>query len=240
MTTKQAHKPAGTPEGGQFTSHGHSDAVPSLNTQAPVSFTGQAALDPAGYGNLPPLPASVGTPEVDFSFSDAGKLETHVTIHGSRLSFWTDDMDGEVTNEIECGNSAMDEAPWSGIAEMEDFQAARTWAESVHERVESATTQIAESAVESGPAHTAVIAFATGKPAEPADETPAESAYRRAEAALAASTDAGEDKETAVADMFTDLRLYADKHGIDFNEALDRSYRYYLEEKQDPSFQATA
>jgi hypothetical protein len=238
MTITPAHKPAGTPDGGQFTSHGHSDSVPSLASDpAPVVFQGHAQLNPAGYATLPELPASVGTPEVSFSFSDAGKLETHVTIDGSTLTFWTDDMDDEVTNAIENGNSEFDEAPWSNIASMEDFQAARTWGESVHERVESATTQIAESAVESEQARASIIAFATGRQADGPAETPAESAYRRAEAALAASTDSGEDADTAVADLFTDLRLYADKHGVDFHEALERSYRYYLEEKQDPSFQ---
>jgi hypothetical protein len=206
-----------------------------------VTFQGQAALDQAGYATLPPLPDSVGTPEVNFSFSDSGKLETHVTIDGSTLTFWTDDMDDEVTNAIENGNSEFDEAPWSGIADMEDFQAARTWAESVHERVESATTQIAESAVESFEAREAIIAFATGRQAEQAEETPATATYRRANAALAAATDhsRGLDTPTAIADLLTDLRFLADKEGIDIHEALDRSYNYYLEEKaEEASFTA--
>lgn len=96
-----------------------------------------------------------------------------------------------------------------------------------------------ESAVESEHARASIIALATGRTAEAEDETPAASAYRRAEAALAAATDSGEDVGTAIADLFTDVRLLADKHGVDIHEALDRSYQYYLEEKQDPSFQPT-
>ena len=121
-----------------------------------------------GETPLPPLPESVGTPEVSFDFNDAGKLETHVTVGGSTLSFWKDDMDGETTNSIESGNSDYDEAPWSGIQEMEDFQQARTWAEAVHERIEGATSQVMEDATGREEAREAILAFATGR--EPAGE----------------------------------------------------------------------
>jgi hypothetical protein len=205
-----------------------------------VTFQGQAALDQAGYATLPQLPASVGTPEVSFGFSDSGTLETLVTVGGSTMTFWTDE-DGEIADTIENGNIPEGEdSPWSNIADYDDFEQTRTWAECVHERVESATTQIAESAVESEQARAAIIAFATGRQAEQPEETPAAASYRRATAALTAATDKGLDAPTALADLFTDMRLLADKEGIDFHEVLDRSYTYYLEEKASDSSFATA
>lgn len=233
-----AHEPAGQPTGGQFAKRFHSDAVASLPvTSSPVSFQGQASLDPSGYPDLPALPASVGTPEVFFSFSDEGKLETDVRIGGSTMSFWRDEMTGDVTNTIEDGHTIEGEfAPWSGIAEYKDFEQARTWAEAVHERVEGATEEVLESAVQTDAARASIIAFATGRPAEPVIElTPAQSSAKRAAAAMAAC-DEGQGTETTMRDLLTDLRHYADANGIDIYQAMDESHGYYLHEKADPSF----
>lgn len=189
-----------------------------------------------GEAPLPPLPDSAGIPEVSFDFSDAGKLETHVAVGGSTLSFWKDDMDGETTNSIDSGNFEVDTAPWAHIQDMEDFQQARTWGESVHERVEGATSQILESAVQSDDARSSIIAFATGRAAEAGDDpTPENASTKRIEQALS-SYDAGEDDATLVQDLFTDLRHYADSRGIDLHQALDASYDNYLREKNDPAF----
>jgi len=152
------------------------------------------------------------------------------------MSFWRDEMTGDVGNTIDNGNAPEGEdAPWAGIAEYEDFEQARTWAEAVHERVEGATAEILESAVQSDESRTAIVNFATGRATETAGESPARAARRRAEAVLAAA-DTGDDVETTMSDLLTDLRLYADAKGIDIYQILDRSYGYYLEEKADPSF----
>lgn len=203
---------------------------------APLSFQGQASLDPSVYADLPELPARVGTPEVTFDFSDEGKLETHVTLGDTTLSFWKDDMDGETTNSIESGNSDVDVAPWSHIQDMEDFQQARTWGEAVHERIEGATSQILESAVQADSARHSIVAFATGQSAdEPEDLTPEQASAERSEHALS-SYDSGEDDATRLQDLFTDLRHFADRRGIDLHEALDASYGNYFAEKNDPDF----
>ncbi|HEX9086146.1 MAG TPA: hypothetical protein VF867_01305 [Arthrobacter sp.] len=233
-----AHEPAGQPTGGQFAKTFHSDAVPALPVPAtPLTFQGQASLDPSSYPDLPALPASVGIPEVSFSFSDEGKLETDVKIHGTTMSFWRDEMTGDVANTADDGHTQEGEfAPWSGIAEYEDFEQARTWAEAVHERVEGATEEILENAVQTDEARKAIINFATGRPTEEAAElTPSQSSAKRAAAAMAVC-DEGEGAETTMRDLLTDLRHYADAKGIDIYQAMDESHGYYLHEKADPYF----
>lgn len=58
----------------------------------------------------------------------------------------------------------------------------------------------------------------------------------RAERVAAALADAmadGDDAQTAFRDMLTDMRHYADAHGLAFHDELDRSYGHYLQELQD-------
>lgn len=45
---------------------------------------------------------------------------------------------------------------------------------------------------------------------------------------------ADEEPATQVKDIITDLRHYCDARGIDFHDAIDSSYRVYLDEKGDP------
>lgn len=238
MTDTIARQPQGIPAGGQFAATAHTEPSVGLKgpgAAVPVQFQGQAVLNPAVFGSLPELPASVGTPEVSFSFSDAGKLATHVRVHGSTLSFWSED-DDEIANDIDNGHTVEGEvAPWSGIAEYEDFEKTRTWAESVHERVEGATSQILESAVESDASRAAIVAFATGRAEPAAKPTPQQESAKRAATAMAACEE-GQGRETTMRDLFTDLRHYAEAHGIDFHQAMDDSVAYYEHEKTDPTF----
>ena len=41
----------------------------------------------------------------------------------------------------------------------------------------------------------------------------------------------GSEIDTAITDLLTDLRHYADSHGVDFHKVLDMSYQHYLAEK---------
>jgi hypothetical protein len=65
--------------------------------------------------------------------------------------------------------------------------------------------------------------------------TPEQESTKRVETALAVF-DTGEDPETTLRDMFTDLRHYAAKNGVDLGWALDRSYAHFVNESNDPSF----
>lgn len=51
MTFKPAHKPGGTPDGGQFTATAHSDAVPAL--AVPIRIPSDPSLHAAIYGDRP-------------------------------------------------------------------------------------------------------------------------------------------------------------------------------------------
>jgi hypothetical protein len=42
------------------------------------------------------------------------------------------------------------------------------------------------------------------------------------------------DRFTTLADALCDLRHWADRHGVDFHEALDKSYKHYVAEAIEP------
>ncbi|MET4143780.1 hypothetical protein [Arthrobacter sp. UYCo732] len=239
MTDTIARQPQGIPVGGQFAPTTHAEPGFDLHDSSPavpVAFQGSIDLRESAYGSLPPLPASVGTPEVTFDFNIDGKLETHVTVDGSTLTFWNDDMADEITNTIESGRSGEDEsAPWSNIAEYEDWEQARTWAESVHERIYGANLDVMTTAATQDAARASIISFATCRSKPAPDLTPEQSSAKRAAAAVAI-VDEGQGKEYAMRDLFTDLRHYADKHGIDIYKAMDDSLGLYQHETTDPSF----
>jgi hypothetical protein len=66
--------------------------------------------------------------------------------------------------------------------------------------------------------------------------TPAQASVQRVETALGQWNDPGEDAQTRVRDMLTDLRHYAAANDIDLGHALDRSYEVFSEEHNDPAF----
>lgn len=241
MTETNARQPQGIPVGGQFAPTFHAEPGFGLGSPAPavsVPFHGSVELHNNHFGNLPPLPASVGTPEVTFDFNVDGKLETHVTVDGSKMSFWNDDMADQITNTVESGRVGEDDAaPWSGIAEYEEEQT-RAWAESVHERIHGATLDVLISAVDTNNTRASIINFAAGRGETVVEPTPEQASAKRAVAALAV-TEEGQGIEVTMRDLFTDLRHYADARGIDIHNVLDESFDYYRHEKQDPAFKET-
>lgn len=95
----------------------------------------QAATEPRSIlsvvRELPPLPATVPAPEVSYSFSVWGYLNTEVTIDGATIIFWTE-AHGEIVNsDLYTG----DPHPWSAFLSAEDLKAAVEWAEVMHARV---------------------------------------------------------------------------------------------------------
>jgi len=239
MTDTVARQPQGIPVGGQFAPTFHSEPGFTLNgsaTTVSVPFQGSIDLNESSFGSLPQLPASVGTPEVTFDFDIDGKLETHVSVDGSTMSFWNDDMADEITNTIESGHSGEGEvAPWSNIAEYEDWEQTRTWAESVHERIHGATLEVLTTAASDGAARVSIINFATGRGEAVIQPTPEQASAKRAAAAVAV-VEEGQGSQDTMRDLFTDLRHYADARGIDIQKALDDSSEYYRHEKTNPSF----
>lgn len=234
MTETIARQPQGIPVGGQFAPTTHTEPDIGLNTAAQavsVPFQGSIDLHERAFGSLPALPASVGTPEVAFGFNIDGKLETHVTVGGSKMSFWNNDMADEITNTVESGRSGEhEEAPWSGITEYEDWQQTRTWAESVHERIHGATLEVMSTAVDTQAARASIIGFATGRAGDLTKLTPLQDSSSRAAAAIAVA-DEGQGKEATMRDLLTDLRHYADAHGIDIDKALEESANYFRHER---------
>jgi hypothetical protein len=240
MTDTIARQPQGIPAGGQFAPTSHSEPAIGLGSNpspaVPVEFRGSIDLRESEFGRLPELPASVGTPEVSYSFDVDGNLETRVTVGGSTMAFWNDAMADEITNTIESGHSGEGEiAPWSNIADYDDFEKTRTWAESVHERIDGATFGVLADATSADETRKAIIAFATGHGTPAAKPTPEQSSAKRAAAAMAVCEE-GQGAEITMRDLFTDLRHYADAHGIDIHQAMDASLEVYQHEKKDPTF----
>ena len=70
-------------------------------------------------------------------------------------------------------------------------------------------------------------------PEELYDEKPILARCVIAKRALAAAYEAPEDEpEQAVVDALTDIRHLCDRIGVDFFEALEISYKYYLDERE--------
>lgn len=239
MTDTIARQPQGIPAGGQFAPTSHSEPAVGLGGSSPavpVEFRGSIDLRESEFGRLPELPASVGTPEVTFGFDIDGNLETRVAVDGSTMAFWTDPMTDEITNTIESGHSGEGEiAPWSTIASYDDFEKTRTWAESVHERIDGATFGVLADATTAAGTKEAIVAFATGNAAPAEKPTPQQESARRAAAAMAVCEE-GQGADITMRDLLTDLRHYADAHGIDINQAFESSFVYHRHEKTDPTF----
>ena len=240
MTTSiSARQPAGIPSGGQFAPTTHTEPAVALGTFAhatPVPFQGSFDLKESEFGSLPQLPAAAGTPEVDFGFDIDGKLETRVTVGGSTMTFWFDEMNGEITNTVEAGYLTEDDMiPWGSLNTEDDLAQTRAWAESVHERIDGSTYHLLSDATGSEQTRRPIIEFAAGRSEPAAAPTPQQSSTQRAAAAMAICED-GQGADITMRDLLTDLRHYADAHGIDIYEAMDKSHGYYLHEKADPSF----
>lgn len=80
---------------------------------------------------LPPLPATVPTPDVSYSFSAWGYINTEVTINGATVTFSTG-THGEIVNST---LYAGDPDPWQAILAEGDLAPAMAWGEAMHRRV---------------------------------------------------------------------------------------------------------
>lgn len=121
-------------------------------------------LDPNGWGDLPAFPAHLGTPEVQWNFSDNGTLETDVILvvdnEDQIVSFWSNDQN-ESFNTAQDTLDSEDREVWQNL-EAEDFEAAIAWGTAVHRRICAGVQSVTEAAAPSGSdAHNAVIAYAT-------------------------------------------------------------------------------
>lgn len=71
---------------------------------------------------------------------------------------------------------------------------------------------------------------------EAEDLTPQQASAERMKAALSNWDETDDDPQTTMRDLLTDLRHYAAAHDLDLGEALDGSYRVFVEEHNDPAF----
>lgn len=98
MTTTPAHKPAGTPDGGQFTPTAHSDAVPVL--EAPATAATFAALMTEDLGTRidESLKGRLKDVDPETGYTSNQDFETTVEDDGT-LSIYTDSVAmGEAVN----------------------------------------------------------------------------------------------------------------------------------------------
>lgn len=65
--------------------------------------------------------------------------------------------------------------------------------------------------------------------------TPEQSSARRMNAALSNWAETDDDPQTTMRDLLTDLRHYAAANNLDLGQALDGSYKVFLEEHHDPA-----
>lgn len=163
-----------------------------MNTEAPTlppitaEIKATLELDPNGWGELPALPAHLGTPEVFWGFEGNGTLETDVVLvidgEDQIVSFWSTDLDG-INNTAEHTLDSEDRDVWQDL-EPETFKAAIAWGTAVHSRISWAVDSLAAVAAPRGSdAYNAVLALGTGtqlaasRPVAPA-ETPSRFKYR--------------------------------------------------------------
>jgi antitoxin (DNA-binding transcriptional repressor) of toxin-antitoxin stability system len=66
--------------------------------------------------------------------------------------------------------------------------------------------------------------------------TPEQTSAQRIQAALSHWDETDDDPQTTMRDLLTDLRHHAAANGLDLGEALDGSYKVFLEEHNDPAF----
>lgn len=118
-------------------------------------------LEPSNWEPLPELPATLGTPTVDWSYNDLGKLETDITLlinnNLETVSFWDWDPDGVVSTAEDTG----EEDPWGDLAP-EHREAALEWGKEVHRRVCAGAEALVQQAAPHGSdAYRAIVAYAS-------------------------------------------------------------------------------
>ncbi|MEH0110767.1 hypothetical protein V6N00_13735 [Tersicoccus sp. MR15.9] len=236
MTQQQTRVEKGVPTGGQYAATNHTEpdvalpAAPQPNisihhTRMPLVTT----LDL--YTPVPnefdaTWPSSLPDPEVDIDL-DGGVIETHVTVDGSVMKFWTD-------REETLDSTEYDADAWSGMDE-ETRDQALAWGREKHATIEAAANGAQQAAVNAPGVREAILANVTGKPIPVNGPKYGPKAMQRdgndrITASLAATWDHfgdGEDKTFPAESMLTDLRHYAAARGLDFDAMVANSADLY-------------
>jgi hypothetical protein len=192
--------------------------------------------DNEGFADLPTLPETLGTPEVQWGF-DGETLDTQVTLTldgvKETVTFWGKDP-GNISNTTQGAPGNEGHTPWENLAPA-DFDTAINWATTVHQRLQSAIVNLTESAAPRGSeAYAAILAFATDDEVNPGyAKTAKERALERAADALKPYVTFADDeleRPGRFRDLLTDLLHAADEQGVDFDAALENARRGYAED----------
>ncbi|MHA7295168.1 hypothetical protein [Arthrobacter sp. HLT1-21] len=230
MTSSIARQPQGIPVGGQFAATSHPE--PDLSLDA----SDQTALDPA-VENLTAWATEQEDAMLDIQrgISNAGMSVVARTVRAKYPQAAT----------LQTFLQTDDEATYLRVGSVEDAN---------HQPLDrEAAAFVDDLALEQGRIYMLRFAadpvdlkkFADWVPgkadpldlAPPEDDlTPEQSSKKRMDTALTGWGDVDDDKQVQMRDLLIDLRHHADREDIDLHDALDRSYVYYLEEKNDDDF----
>lgn len=135
----------------------------STSTSTPIYIELELELElkPADWDPLPQLPAALGSPTVDWSFNDQGKIETDVSLvigdEVHTVSFWDSDQDG-VVNTAE---DTADKDPWDDLDPWRR-EAALEWGKEVHQRICAGVEVLVNQAAPHGSdSYRAIVAYAS-------------------------------------------------------------------------------
>jgi hypothetical protein len=196
-------------------------------------------LDPNGWGELPALPAHLGTPEVLWGFEGHDTLETSVVlvINGEEqiVAFW-EPAENETHNNARDSRGCGECNVWKDL-DPEDFDAAITWGTAVHQRISAAVQSLTETAAPyTSDAYNAVIAYATNTQLPEDERTPKEMALFRAGEALEVVQGLTGSGQNDLQILMVDLLHFAEEVGLDVHLALQNANRIFQLERNDPDF----
>ncbi|MCU6480177.1 hypothetical protein [Arthrobacter sp. A2-55] len=219
--------------GGRFGALAHSEPPASASLTRPnvtvIPFAGQGRLYNTGTSKMSPWPGNLPAPEVGIVYSDAGTLETYVTVGEDLVPFWGDP---ENFGGITCGARLdPEEYPDFEALSEADREAVIAYGRDAHENATLAVDTLTSALISNPDVHKAIVAHATAKPE--AGPTPyASRSVARAERIIALY-DQGNESGTYLRDILADLRHYADAQGVDFHASLDGGAGYYAGELED-------
>jgi hypothetical protein len=216
-----------------------------MSTKAPVlpritaEIRAKLDLNPSSWGDLPGLPESVGTPQVQWGFEDNGTLETDVVlkIDGEEeiVSFWSNDQK-ESWNTAQESLDCEDRKVWQDL-EPEDFEAAIAWGTAVHRRIGAAVQSVTEASAPYGSeAYNAVVAYATNTTLPDDERTPKEMALVRAGEALEVTRGLTGSPQDDLQILMCDFLHFAEDAGLDLHLALRKAGYTFRLERNDPDF----
>jgi hypothetical protein len=190
--------------------------------------------------DLPAYPAGLPEPSITFGYGDdhPGTLYVYLTVpagdHGDEadVTVWSDEEGYE-------GNSISDGAEETGWTPDMDLEFV-TWAHAVRKRLDADVTKVTESVL-STEVSDALVANALGNPGAEVsaiaggrteDMTAVDTALARAENVFAAY--GGEDDlRYDLPDLLTDLRIFAEAQGFDWDQAMHKGASQYHDLQRD-------